>query len=66
MGSLRLLDEAGFDGLDGNPHALDLPARELYADTLDVWAKAALRDLNDVSANAAALLSLTFADDATA
>lgn len=66
MGVLRLLDETGLDSLDGNPHALDLTAWKLHADALHVRAEATLRYLDDVCTDTAALLSLTFADNATA
>ena len=59
-------DLAGFDGLDGDPHALDFPAGELDPDALDVGTEATLGVFNQAGADAAALLGETFTDDATA
>ena len=61
--SLDLLDEAGFDGLDGDEQALGAAVGELHADALKVGAELALRDAGHVRADAAAFLRLTLAID---
>lgn len=55
------MDQASFDGLNGNPEALDAAVGEFDADALQVGAELTLGDLGHVRADTAALLSDTFA-----
>ena len=61
--NLGLLDQAGFDRLDGDQHALGSAIGQLHADALKVRAELTLRDASHVRADAAALLGLTLAVD---
>ena len=63
VGRLCLLDETGFDCLDGDPHALGPAVGGFDPDALKVGAELALRDASHVRADAAALLRLTLAID---
>lgn len=65
MFELDLLDETGFEGLDGDPKTLDATVRKLYADALKVRTEGALRLLNELETDPAALLALTFVNDTT-
>ena len=66
---LRLLAHARFghfaslEHTSRNPHALDLTAGENHAHALKIGDKFALGDFDNVRADAATLLGLTFADD---
>ena len=62
-GSLGLLNQACFDRLDGDQHALRAAIWQLHANALKIWAEFALRDARHVRADAAALLGLTLAID---
>ena len=59
-------DQAGFDGLDRDEHALRAAIGELHANALQVRAELALGDAGHVRADAAALLGLTLTVDAAA
>ena len=61
--TLGLLDQAGLDGLDRDPHALGAAIGQLDLDPLQVRAEQAGRVLGDVGTNASALLGLTLAVD---
>ena len=63
---LRLFDLAGFEGLDGYPHALHLTTGETHAHTLQIWFKRTFGRLYQLQANAAALLTQSFVDYASA
>ena len=63
-GVLRFFDESGFEGLNGNPEALDATVRKLYADALKIRLKRAFRLLDELETDPAALLALTFVNDA--
>jgi hypothetical protein len=63
---LNLLHEAGLDGLDRNPNALDRAVGQLDPDALEIRTEFPLRDLRHVRTDAAALLRDTFAVNDTA
>ncbi len=57
------MDFARFNRFGGYPHTLDLPRGQFNADALQVGMKRAFVAFDNMSANSAALLALTFADD---
>jgi len=59
----KMLDEAGLDGLDRNPHALRAAVGELDLDPLQVRTELAGSQAGNVRADAAALLGLTLTVD---
>ena len=60
---LGLLDEAGLDGLDRDPHALRAAIGEFDLDPLQVRTELAGSQAGNVRADAAALLGLTLTVD---
>ena len=65
-GGLGLSDEAGLDGLNRHPLALDRAVRLENADALDVRTENALGLLHELEADAATLLGLTAVNDSAA
>lgn len=63
---LSLGDKTGLEGLCGHPHALDLPGRQFHTDALDIRLEYALGLLHELETDTAALLALTFVNDAAA
>ena len=63
MNRLGLLDEARFDGLHRDQHALGATIGQLDANALKVRPELALRDAGHVRADAAALLRLALTVD---
>ena len=66
LGALGLGDETGLEGLDRDPLALDATVGLEDADALHVRLEGALGLLDELEADAAALLRLTAMDDAAA
>ena len=60
---LCLGNEACFDRLAGDPHALHFAALKTYADALNVWTEATLRVLNETRTDTTTFLGETFTDD---
>ena len=56
----HLMNQAGFDGLNGHPHAFDGAVGQFNADALHVRLKTTFRRLGHVSANTAAFFGDTF------